>query len=203
MSSNKSTETFANDSDIKNDTNNKTPLSHYIIHDAFAILVADHASLTHTHNTLCANYRALERELHWYADALVALNADCQRLEADYEQLHAAHRTLEAERDSALDEDARMGLKAKRGPVGGRLWGREKMGEVWRMQGEFVWVKVEERGWVRKAKAGLEGVKGCGKKVKRCLGEARERCRAMVEARRGRSVVPVMLRTDLSLSSCG
>lgn len=89
-----------------------------------------------------------------------------------------------------------MGLKAKRGLVGGRLWGREKMGEVWRMQGEFVWVKVKERGWVRKAKAGLEG-------VKRCLGEAREKCRAMFEARRGRSVVPVMLRTDLSLSGCG
>lgn len=201
MSSNKFTNTFPNDSDNepinnnKNDNsnnNNKTPLSHYLIHDAFTVLVDDHASLTHTHNTLCANYRDLERELRWYSDTLVIVHADFQKIEDDYEQLEAACRTLEAERDNAVvGEDARMRLKAKRGPLGGRVWGREKMGEVWKVQGEFVWVKVEERGWVKELKKGLEEVKGCGKKVRKCLGEVREKCREMGEARSGRRVVRV------------
>lgn len=209
MSSSKSTETSTNDSENKptNDGNNKfindnnktdntkTPLSHYIIHDAFTVLVSEHASLADTHNTLSARYRSLERDLRWYSDTLVAVHADCRKLECDYQELETAYRALEAERDNA----ARQGLRARRGPFGGRLWGREKMGEVWRMQGEFVWVKVEERGWVRMAKGGVEGVKGCGRKVNSCLGEAREKCREMSGVRRRRSVVPVGLRSDLSL----
>lgn len=210
MSSDTFTNKSPNHGDNKNDTNNnnnnKTPLSHYLINEAFGVLVSEHAFLTDTHNTLCANYRSLERDLRWYSDTLVAVHAnyqqlevDYQRLEVDYEQLEAAHRALEAERDDAVGENARMGLKAKRGTFGGRGRGREKMGEVWRTQGEFVWVKVEERGWVKMAKRGLEGVERCGGKVKRCLWEVREECREMGEARSGRRVERVVLREDLAL----
>lgn len=204
MSSDAFTDAFidGNNNNRNNDKNTKTPLSHYIINEAFTFIVSDHACLTTTHNTLCARYRSLERDLRWYSDTLVAVHADYQKLEidyqeleTDYQQLETSYRALEAERDNA----ARLGLKAKRGPLGGRVWGREKMGEVWRMQGEFVWVKVKERGWVRMAKEGIEGVKGCGRKVRKCLGEVRERCREMVGVRRRRSVVPVGLRSDLSL----
>lgn len=200
MSSKKSTDTFTNDSNNnltngnepdKNETNAKTPLSHYIINEAFTFLVSEHASLTNIHNTLCARYRSLERDLRWYSNTLVAEHAGYPQLKADYEQLHAAYRAPEAERDNA----ARLGLKAKRGPFGGRFWGREKMGEVWRIQGEFVWVKVEERGWVMMAKEGIEVFKGYGRKMRECLGDAREK----VVARCRRSVVPVALREDLSL----
>lgn len=198
MSSDAFTGKFIDENNNNNDTNAKTPLSHYIINEAFTFLVSDHASLTNTHNTLCTRYRSLERDLRWYSDTLVAVHADCQQLEVDYQQLETAYRALEAERDAA-GKNARLGLKAKRGPVGGSIWGREKMGEVWRMQGEFVWVKVEERGWVRMAKEGIEGVKGYGRKARRCLVEVREKCREKMVARRRRSVVPVGLWSDLSL----
>jgi hypothetical protein len=76
--------------------------------------------------------------------------------------------------------------------------GREKMGEVWRLRGEFVWVKVEERGWVVWAKRGLEGVKGCGRRVRECLGDVSEKCKEKRKGMRRRSVVPRVVREDLS-----
>ncbi|GAB7322793.1 hypothetical protein MBLNU13_g05363t1 [Cladosporium sp. NU13] len=131
MSSDTFTNKSPNHGDNKNDTNNnknKTPLSHYLINEAFDVLVSEHAFLSDTHNTLCANYRSLERDLRWYSDTLVAVQANYQQLEVnyqqlevDYEQLEAAHRALEAERDDAVGENARMGLKAKRGTFGGRM----------------------------------------------------------------------------------
>lgn len=125
-----------------------------------------------------------------------------ENLAARHKNLKADYRALEAQRDAVYtdeneDEGVRqeLNLEAKRGPFGGRVWGREKMGEVWRVRGEFVWVMVDERGWVKKVKVGLEGVKGCGRKVGECLGEAREK----IEGRRRRSVVPRVVREDLSL----
>jgi hypothetical protein len=72
------------------------------------------------------------------------------------------------------------------------------MGEVWRLRGEFVWVKVEERGWVVKMKRGMEGVRGCGRKVREGLREVREECKEKLKGTRRRSVVPRVVREDLS-----
>lgn len=176
--------------DDNNENCNTASRSRHLIHEAFAFLVTEHASLTHTHNTLRENYFALERDLRWYSTMHISAHAEIQNLQA------ACH-ALEAERD-AVGEVAKLGMKAKRGPFGGRLWGREKMGEVWRLQGEFVWVKVEERKWVVKAKRGLQGVRGCERKVRECLGEAREECKEKIKGMRRRSVVPRAVREDLS-----
>jgi hypothetical protein len=173
-----------------NDNINTASRSRHLIHEAFAFLVTEHASLTHTHNTLREDFFALERELRWYSTMHNSAHAEIQDLQA------ACH-ALEAERD-AIGEKARLGLKAKRGPLGGRLVGREKMGEVWRLQVEFVWVKVEEMGWVVWAKRGLEGVKGIGRKVREGLGEVREECKERMKGIRRRSVVPRVVREDLS-----
>ena len=117
-------------------------------------------------------------------------------LETRHQDLKADYCALEAQRDAAYNDENGQGLKAKRGTFGGRVWGREKMGEVWRMQGEFVWVRVEERDWVGMLglRGAKEGVERGGKKVRECLGEVRDK----IGGRRRRSVVPRMVRDDLS-----
>lgn len=140
MSSNSLTKNSTNDNDSNVDDEPTHTLS------SLTTLHATHTSLTQTHHALRKAYLALELELRWYSAMHINAHADLQAWQT-------ACRALEAERD-ALEADRRLAMKAKRGPFGGRLWGREKMGEVWKMQGEFVWLKVEERGWVKMVKGG-------------------------------------------------
>lgn len=82
-----------------------------------------------------------------------------------------------AERCRALEEEKRRAEGVGRTK---RVWGGEKMGEVWKKQGEFVWVRVEEREWVGRLVGKWKG------RVKRYWGEAREKGKRGGEAlRRG------------------
>ncbi|KAM0704839.1 hypothetical protein Q7P35_007625 [Cladosporium inversicolor] len=193
MSSNK----FTNDNNSNIDdkpTTTTLPPSPTIL-SSLTTLLATHTSQAQTLTTLRKAYLALELELRWYSAIHVSAHADLQHWQA-------ACRALETERE-ALEAERRLGsgVKAKRGPFGGRLRGREKMGEVWKMQGEFVWVKVEERDWgaILGLEAAREGVGRGVRMVRECLGEVREKFREKGrEGRRGRSVVPVALRRVLT-----
>ena len=193
MPCNKITNKFTNG----NDSNVDNEPTHML--SSLTTLLASHATLTQTHHALRKAYLALELELRWYSDMHIGAHADLQACQAACRALEAERDAFKTQRD-ALEADRRLALKAKRGPFGGRLWGREKMGEVWKMQGEFVWVKVEERDWGRilGLKAAREGVGRGARKVRECLAEVREKCREESEGRRGRSVVPVALRRVLT-----
>lgn len=203
MLSDKLTNKFTNDNDSNVNVNDEPTTSTSIststtlppspsILSSLTTLLASHATLTHSHASLHKAYLALELELRWYSDKHISAHADLQTWQAACRALEAERDALRSEHD-ALGADRRLALKAKRGPLGGRLWGREKMGEVWKMQGEFVWVRVEERDWGRVLglKAAREGVERGARMVRECLGELRGKCR---EGRRGRSVVSVALR---------
>jgi len=90
---------------------------------------------------------------------------------AETKHWQAVARELQAERD-AVAADASLGLRAQNGRFASGLWDREKLGEVWRRDGEFVWVRVEGREWMREAR---EGFGRCGRRVVRRWGEWRER----------------------------
>ena len=80
---------------------------------------------------------------------------------AETKHWQAVARELQAERD-AVAADASLGLRAQNGRFASGLWDREKLGEVWRREGEFVWVRVEGREWMREAR---EGFGRCGRRV--------------------------------------